>query len=73
MTAMATAAVWPSAKPTAAPMKGAVQGVATITASTPVKKEPPRPDRSASAPPMPANRPPISNRPAKFSPISTIR
>ena len=73
ITAIATAAVWPSAKPTAAPMKGAVQGVATMTASTPVKKEPPRPDRPASAPPIPAKRPPISNRPAKFSPISTMR
>ena len=54
-------------------MKGAVQGVATITASTPVKKEPERPDRPASAPPIPAKRPRISNRPAKFSPISTMR
>ena len=69
---MATAAGWLSPKPTAAPMKGAVHGVATITASTPVKKEPERPDRPARPLPIPTRRPPISNRPAKFSPIRTI-
>ena len=42
-TASATPALWVSAKPTAEPMNGAVQGVATSVASTPVKKEPPRP------------------------------
>ena len=39
--AIATGAVWDNVKPTAAPMKGAVHGVATTVASTP--------DRNASA------------------------
>ena len=34
-----------SAKPKALPMNGAVHGVATIAAKTPVKKEPARPAR----------------------------
>ena len=43
MTASATAAGWVSAKPTAVAMKGAVHGVATTAASTPVENEPASP------------------------------
>lgn len=39
----ATGVVWVSATPSAVPMKGAVQGLATAVASTPVSSEAPRP------------------------------
>ena len=53
-------------------MNGAVQGVATTTASRPVKNaarfSPPLPP----APPRPIKRVPISNTPAKFKPMATM-
>ena len=52
----------------AAPMKGAVQGVATSTASAPVAKLPAWPPREASPCPAPASRPPTWNTPDRFSP-----
>ena len=39
-TSSAMAGGWVTAKPNAVPMNGAVQGLATTVASTPVKKEP---------------------------------
>ena len=59
-----------SAAAIAPPMKGAVQGVATTTASTPVKKLPVSPPRSASPLPADARRPPTSNTPDRFRPIA---
>ncbi len=44
---MAENTLWVRAKPSAAAMKGAVQGAATATANTPVKKAPIGPDRCA--------------------------
>ena len=49
-------------------MNGAVQGVATSTASRPVKKLPRCPPRAASALPVPAMPAPTSNTPDRFSP-----
>src|SRR5689334_9742902 len=46
-TASADTAFWESAKPKAAAIKGAVQGAATATAKTPVKKAPAKPLRLA--------------------------
>ena len=54
----------------AAPMKGAVQGVATTTASRPVKKLPISPPRRVSPSPTPTQPPPISKTPDKFNPIA---
>ena len=51
-------------------MKGAVQGVATSTASSPVKKLPVCPPRIASPCPVPASRPPTSNTPDRFNPTA---
>ena len=53
-TAIVAGAGWLRAKPNAAAMNGAVQGVATITASTPVKKSPAGPLRPVSSWPVPA-------------------
>ncbi len=55
-------------------MKGAVQGVATSTASTPDPKVPAAPASRcalASRPPSRVRRTPTSNTPAKFIPIAT--
>ena len=50
-------------------MNGAVQGVATSTASAPVKKLPQWPSRAARLPPAPAKPPPpIRNTPDRFRP-----
>ena len=54
-------------------MKGAVQGVATTTASTPVKKAPVAAARAASPWPTPASRPPISNTPERLRPTTKNR
>src|SRR3569833_236240 len=56
------------AKPSAAAMKGAVQGAATATASTPVKKAPTAPLRDANPPP--AVMEPTSNRPERLRPTA---
>ena len=52
----------------ATPMNGAVQGVATSTASSPVAKSPAWPDRLAQPCPVPASLRPSSNAPTRFSP-----
>jgi len=52
----------------AAPMNGAVQGVATTTASKPVKKLPTWPPFIASDCPVPAIPPPTANTPDRLSP-----
>ncbi len=49
-------------------MKGAVQGVATITASTPVKNAPSCRRAPARPWPTPASRPPNSKTPDRFEP-----
>src|SRR6185369_9661032 len=59
-----------SAKPNAAAMKGAVQGAATATASTPVKKAPNGPERCARLSPTVIE--PTSNTPDKFKPTAKI-
>ena len=51
-------------------MNGTVHGVATTTASTPVKKAPVTPLFAVRPWPMPAKPPPISNTPARFSPTT---
>ncbi len=55
-------------------MNGAVQGAATATASTPVKKAPTVPPWPASAtlPAAACTLPPISNRPARLSATSSM-
>ncbi len=54
-------------------MNGAVQGVATITASTPVKKAPVAPPRETRPWPTPARRPPTSNTPERLRPTTKNR
>ena len=54
-------------------MKGAVQGVATMTASTPVKKAPAVPPRAARPWPTPAKRLENSNTPERLSPTTKKR
>jgi len=61
-------AVCESAYPSATPMNGAVHGVATMTASTPVKKLPVYPCFAASDPPALVKVSPISNCPASERP-----
>ena len=56
----------------AAAMNGAVHGLATTTASTPVKKSPLRPPRRVSASPKPARLLPIWNTPDSDSPIASM-
>ena len=58
MTVSATAAGCVRAKPTAVAMNGAVHGVATTAASTPVAKEPARPGCRVRRAPMPCSEPP---------------
>ncbi len=54
-------------------MKGAVQGVATSTASSPVAKLPAWPPRAAKPCPAPASRPaPTRNTPIRLRPIASI-
>ena len=72
-TATVCGAGWLSAKPRAAAMNGAVQGVATTTASTPVKKAPVMPLLDASPWPMPVKPPAISNTPDRFRPTTKKR
>src|SRR5260221_1901622 len=67
-TASAATALWDRAKPSAAAMKGAVQGAATATASTPVKNAPDSPPRRTS--PSPAVMEATSNRPERLSPTA---
>ena len=62
-----------SAKPSAAPMNGAVQGVATTVANTPVAKAPNTPSRPANRLPMPTNPRPNSATPERLSPIANSR
>ena len=62
-----------NANPTAAPINGAVQGVATIVANTPVKKLPLYPERPANEEPIPVTEPPIENTPDKLSPTANIK
>ena len=59
-----------SATAIAAPMNGAVHGVATTAASRPGAKLPSHPPRAATLWPTPANRPLIWNTPDKFRPIA---
>ena len=54
-------------------MKGAVQGEATATARTPVKAESTTGCRARAAAQEPGSRWPISNTPARFSPIRLNR
>jgi len=49
-------------------MNGAVQGVATTVASTPLKNEFAIPEDRSNAPPAPEKEVPISKTPNKFSP-----
>ena len=60
------------AKPRAAPRKGAVQGVASTVAKTPLKKAPAGPCLAAKPPAAPTTRPLrlTSNRPKRFKAIS---
>ena len=51
-------------------MKGAVQGVATTTASTPVKNAPAAPPRAARPWPTPAKRPENSKTPERLRPTT---
>ena len=62
--------LWVRAKPSAAAMKGAVQGAATATASTPVKKAPVTP--AARARLSPTVTEPNSNTPDKLRPTAKI-
>ena len=64
-----TAADCAKAKPSAAPRKGAVQGVAKIVASTPLKNAPDAPCWEARSPAAPITRPlkVTSNKPNRFS------
>ena len=59
-----------TAKPSEAPMKGAVQGEATATASTPVSSESTTGCRARTAATEPGSTEPSSNTPARLSPIS---
>ena len=70
---IASAAGAISAKPRAAPMNGAVHGVATIVARTPVKNVPASPDRAASRPPTPPSAPPKPATPDRLNPIAKRR
>ena len=54
-------------------MNGAMQGLATTQASTPVKKLPLRPPRDASRSPVAPSRPPMLNTPDRLSPTANIR
>src|SRR5690625_7833622 len=62
-----------SAKPRAAPIKGAVQGLATTAASTPVKKEPLRPDFCVRLCPAPIHRAPKDTVPDRVRPSTKNR
>ena len=71
---MAAGAGMTRAAPRAKAMKGAVQGAATTTASTPVKKAPDPPGRrDRREPPSRCSPPPISKAPARFSATASIR
>ena len=59
---------WVNAKPTAAPINGAVQGAATTVASTPVAKEARYPELGPS-PPSDITEVPISKIPSRFNAI----
>ena len=72
-TSSATAGGWVMAKPRAVPMRGAVQGLATTTASTPVKKLPLIPPRFASPLPVFMMLPPNSTRPDRDRPMARNR
>ena len=67
-TSSATGAGAASATANAAPINGAVQGVATSTASSPVAYEPSTPPRDASPCPAPAPANRTSNTPDRFRP-----
>src|SRR5262245_41349772 len=56
-TAIATGTGWVTARPTAAPMKGAVHGVAATAARAPVKSDPAYPGLDASPWPTPPRLP----------------
>ena len=73
ITASASAAGWVRAKPTAVPMNGAVQGVATTAASTPVKNEPASPERRVSPWPRPCSDDPRWNTPERLKPMASSR
>ena len=60
----------PIASPTDAPMKGAVQGEAIATASTPVRNELPTGWRASSVARLEGRKAPNSNTPARFRPIT---
>ena len=51
-------------------MKGAVHGVATTAARTPVKKLPTAPPRAPRLCPTPTQRPPITRTPEKLKPTA---
>ena len=64
---------WLTAKPSAVPMNGAVQGLATTTASTPVKKLPLSPLRLARELPVFIRLPPNSIMPDRDRPMAINR
>ena len=66
-TVIATVADWVMANPSAAPMNGAVQGVATSVAITPDKKASAYPDCARTEPASCCTRAPSSNTPDMFS------
>ena len=68
-TAMPCADGRATAAPSEAPMKGAVQGEATATASTPVRKESTIGCRARAAAQLLGSTEPNSNTPARFKPI----
>ena len=70
-TARVAGAGMTKAAPIAAAMKGAVQGLATNTASAPVAKLPKNPPRAAICPPAPIG-PPRAKTPDRFSPTASI-
>ena len=61
-----------NAYPRATPINGAVQGVATRVANTPLRKEPPNPLRESRFAPRRPRELPISKTPKRLSPIINI-
>ena len=69
----AMAVGWVRAKPSAEPMNGAVQGLATTTASTPVKKLPLPPSCPARPLPRFIKLPPNCTKPDRDNPMAANR
>lgn len=72
-TSIASSAGAVNAYASAVPMNGAMHGLATTQASTPVKKSPSGPLRDASDWPMPPRLPPSVNTPDRLRPTANIR